>query len=220
MSRRIKATPWWRSGTLITVVVAVVLLVAMYFNTTFVKAGAQATAADTAAEWVELNFESTVVPTVQDRAEMLDSLAVSLKDDPEATGSEFGRREDDAQPYSFATKATGTVNGEVFGEILLEVPGMPEGLTVGISVPPLGSATALRDAGTELSFGDFKNQSEYQKVAVELNNRVAETVYGDLDPASLQGKEVSVVGAFTWTSKTGGEISHITIIPVSLEVVS
>ncbi len=55
-------------------------------------------------------------------------------------------------------------------------------------------------------------------MAIEINKRDAEAVYGSLDPATLTGKTVTVTGAFTWVSKTGGEIDHVTIIPVKIEV--
>ncbi len=190
----------------------------MWFNTTWIKTGSEAQAADTAAEWAELNYTDTVVATIQDRAVAIEELTTKIIADPDGTGEELGRREDAAQPYSFATVAAGTVNGEQFGQILLDVPGMPDGLTVGVAVPPFGTPTSLRDAGSELTFGDFTNQTEYQKVAVELNNRAAEAVYSDLDPDSLQGKEVHVTGSFTWASKTGGEIDHLVITPVIMEV--
>ena len=37
------------------------------------------------------------------------------------------------------------------------------------------------------------------------------------DLPSMVGEEISVVGAFTWVSKTGGAIDHITIVPVQME---
>ncbi len=87
-------------------------------------------------------------------------------------------------------------------------------MTVGIAIPPLGSTTAIRDAGTDLVFGDFVNQTEFQNVAIELNKQIADSVYGNLDLPSKIGKQVTVVGAFTWVSNTGGEIDHVTILPV------
>ena len=93
-----------------------------------------------------------------------------------------------------------------------------EGIDVGVAIPPLGSSTALRDAGAELTFGDFVNQTEYQNVAIELNKLAAADVYGDLDLTTMIGSEISVVGGTTWVSKTGGEVTHVTIVPVSIEV--
>jgi len=197
--------------------VAVGVLVAALASTTFVPAGSVAQPADTAAEFADLNYDDVVVPTLDDAAEPLGELVTAIVADVDAAGEEFGSREDAGKPWSFATRVTGVVGEGTFGEIGLAVEGLPDGITVGVAVPPFGSNTAIRDAGTDLTFGDFTNQTEFQTVAIELNNRAVEAVYGDLDPASLAGRTVEVTGAFTWSSRTGGEIDHVTVVPVRIE---
>lgn len=210
--------PWWRRRTVIWSAVGVVVAVAAVASTTFVSTSSIAQPADTAAEYADLNYESVVVPTIIENAQPLDTLVVALVADADAAGKKFGKREAEGKPWGFATNVTGVVVEGEFGEIGLQVEGMPEGITVGVAIPPLGSNTALRDAGTDLAFGDFKNQTEFQKVAIELNNRAVESVYGDLDAPTLVGKTIDVTGAFTWTSTTGGDITHVTIYPVKIEV--
>ncbi|HCX86384.1 MAG TPA: hypothetical protein DHV14_14880 [Micrococcales bacterium] len=215
------APPWWRRSTVILGAVVLVVVVLMLLSTTFVKADANSqVAADTAVEFAELNYSTSVVPTITDNAVDIVELAEKMQTDPEATGEELGRREDENKPYSFSVTATGTVVDGAFGEVGLEVDGMPDGMTVGIAVPPLGSSTALRDAGTDVTFGDFVNQTEYQNVAIELNKLAAADVYDGVDVDGLVGQEVTVTGAVTWSSKTGGEVTHLQIVPVSLEVTS
>ncbi len=210
-------TPLWRRGVVLGPVLALALLGLMIADTTFVPVGQQAVAADTAVEYADLNFADVVVPALTSRAQPLPELATRMLADPDATGEELGRREDATKPFSFAVTATGTVAEGEFGEMALEVDGMPEGITVGVAVPPLGSSTALRDAGTELDFGSFVNQTEYQNVAIELNKRAAEQVYSGLDLKTRIGQRITVVGALTWSSKTGGAVSHVVIVPVSIE---
>ncbi|WP_448059713.1 DUF2291 family protein [Cellulomonas hominis] len=210
--------PLWRRPVMIGTVVAVAVVVAALVSTTFVPAGSVAQAADTATEYVDLNYASVVVPAIVDAAQPLDTLLGAIVADTDAAGEDFGSREDEGKPWSFATDATGVVGEGDFGEIGLAVDGVPDGVTVGVAIPPFGSNTAIRDAGTDLTFGDFTNQTEFQKVAIELNNRAVADVYGDLDPASLVGRTIHVVGAFTWVSTTGGDIDHLTIVPVQIEV--
>ena len=210
-------TPLWRRGVVLGPVLGVIVIALMLLSTTFVPLSQQAAAADTAVEYADLNYESVVVAGLTKNAQPLAELATKMVADPAATGEESGRREDETKPYSFAVTATGKVAEGDFGEMALEVEGMPEGITVGVAIPPLGSSTALRDAGTELDFGSFVNQTEYQNVAIELNKRAAEAVYGDLDLSSKVGQEITVTGAMTWTSKTGSAVTHITIIPVAIE---
>ncbi len=213
-----KTVPIWARPRVIGSVLAVALIGASVAGTTFVDNSSIAVKADTAIEFADANYETVVVPAVEKSAHPLGDLLTALAADPNAAGEEFGKREDEGKPYSFATEVEGTVVEGLFGEIGLDVQGLPAGLTVGIAIPPLGSNTAIRDAGTDLTFGDFVNQTEYQNVAIELNKKVAEAVYGSVDPKSLIGKKVTVVGAFTWVSKTGAAIDHVTILPVSLEV--
>jgi predicted lipoprotein len=210
-------TRTWLQPRIIGGVVAIGVLAAAVASTTFVPAGSQAVAADTAVEFADLNYESVVVPTIVDSAQPLDELLAAIVADPDAAGEEFGKREDETKPYSFATTATGTLVEGAFGEVGLEVVGLPDGLTAGVAIPPLGSNTAVRDAGTDLTFGDFVNQTEYQNVAIELNRKVVETVFAEVDLPSMLGREVTVTGSFTWVSKTGGEIDHVTIVPVQVE---
>lgn len=213
-----RTTPLWRRPAVAGAVVAVAVVAAAVASTTFVPAGSVAQAADTATEFVDLNYDDVVVPAIVDGAQPLDTLVAALVADPDAAGEEFGSREDEGKPWSFATDVTGVVGEGSFGEIGLTVEGMPDGITVGVAVPPFGSNTAIRDAGTDLTFGDFTNQTEFQKVAIELNNRAVDAVYGDLDPASLVGSTIDVTGAFTWVSSTGGAIDHVSILPVRIEV--
>lgn len=209
-----RSRPWWQHRSLITLLAVVLLVVLMFKSTTFV--GADEVLADTGEEYAEEAYESTVVPTIEGNAIDLGELAGLMAADPDGTGEEHGSREDDNKPYSFSVSASGKVVEGSFGEIGLETDGLGD-LTAGVAVPPLGSSTALRDAGTDLTFGDFVNQTEFQNAAMELNKKAAEIVYADIAADDLIGKSIEVVGAVTWSSKTGGAVDHLTIVPVSIE---
>ncbi|WP_291378757.1 DUF2291 family protein [Demequina sp.] len=215
MSARTK-TPWWRTSRAVLTAALAFLVVLMFVDTTF-DSGDGDVPADTAVEYAKLNYEEFIVPGLVERARPVQELVADILADPQAAGEEFGRREDDGKPFSYAVAATGVVTEGPFGEVGLDVDGMPGGITVGVSIPPLGSAPGLRDAGTELTFGDFVNQTEYQRVAVEINNLAAEGVFADLDLTTMMGEQITVVGAFTWSSETGGEVTHVSIMPVSIE---
>lgn len=210
-----RSRPWWQHKLLITLLAVVVLVVLMFRSTTFV--GADETLADTGEEYAEEAYESIVVPAIEENSIDLGELAGLMAADPDGTGEDYGSREDENKPYSFSVSATGKVVEGSFGEVGLETEGLGD-LTAGIAVPPLGSSTALRDAGTDLTFGDFVNQTEFQNAAMELNKKAAEIVYADIAADDLVGKSIEVVGAVTWSSKTGGAVDHLTIVPVSIEV--
>lgn len=215
-----RTAPWWRRPRFVGWVVAVLVIAGAVLDTTWVSDSSHAQAADTASQWADLNYASVVVPTIKQKAQPLDKLLPALVADANATGSKFGKREDAGKPWSFATTATGTISKGQFGEVGLDVQGLPSGLTVGVAIPPLGSDTSIRVIGTNLTFGDFVNQTEYQNVALELNKRAAASVFAGLDLTTMMGQKITVTGAFTWVSATGGAIDHVTIIPVAIEKAS
>ena len=81
--------------------------------------------------------------------------------------------------------------------------------------------SSIRDAVGFINFGDFKEQTQYGKVAAEINNRVVKEVLSSLDKGSLQGKTVSVIGAFTMRTfnLVNIDVRKITIVPIKIEVV-
>ena len=82
-----------------------------------------------------------------------------------------------------------------------------------------GDDSSVRDATGLIKFGDFKEQTEFGKVAKEMNDRVLQGL-DTLDKENLNGKTVSFMGAFT--IRTYNQISidlkEIYIIPVEIEV--
>ena len=67
-------------------------------------------------------------------------------------------------------------------------------LYIGTRIP--SDETSVRDAVGFISFGDFKEQTEYGKVGSEINKRVLTQVLGTLDKNNLLGKTISFKGAF------------------------
>jgi predicted lipoprotein len=88
---------------------------------------------------------------------------------------------------------------------------------VGTSIPSDNSS--IRDAVGFINFGDFKEQTQYGKVAAEINSRVVKEVLDPLDKGSLQGKTVSVTGAFTIRTfnLVNIDVRKITIVPIRIE---
>jgi predicted lipoprotein len=84
--------------------------------------------------------------------------------------------------------------------------------------------SSIRDATGFIRFGDFRDQTEYGKVAAEINKRVvadleAAGVAGEA-AASLVGKQVNLTGAFTLRTfnQPRIDVSTITLVPVELSV--
>lgn len=89
---------------------------------------------------------------------------------------------------------------------------------VGTRIP--SDETSVRDAVGFISFGDFKEQTEYGKVASEINKRVVSEVLGSVDKNSLLGKTITFKGAFNIRTFNLIQIDlkEIRIVPVEIEL--
>jgi predicted lipoprotein len=89
---------------------------------------------------------------------------------------------------------------------------------IGTRIP--SDETAVRDAGGFIKFGDFKEQTEYGKVASEINRRVLAEVLGDSDKSAWVGKTITVEGAFSIRTFNllQVDMTEIRIVPTSIEL--
>ncbi|MBR7744618.1 DUF2291 family protein [Phycicoccus sp. BSK3Z-2] len=196
---------------------AVLLLVAMVVSTKFVtpeEAEALRPQQFEAPVYVQENFPQ-VVETLTAEATDLATVAEAVDADPQAGGEQFGVAVGSgkfAVPVSF----TGTVTSVDDRFMEVDVEGVPDGDTVRIPIGNAVSGTPVRDATGFMTFGDFPGQTDFQNVANELKLVIADEVVGAADPASLEGQEVSVVGAFA----TGGPEGSYLVQPVVLQATS
>ncbi len=89
---------------------------------------------------------------------------------------------------------------------------------VGTRIP--SDETSVRDAVGFISFGDFKEQTEYGKVSSEINKRVLSEVLHGVDTSSLLGKTITFKGAFNVRTFNLIQIDlkEIKIVPVEIEL--
>jgi predicted lipoprotein len=91
-------------------------------------------------------------------------------------------------------------------------------LYVGPRIP--SDESSVRDAVGFISFGDFKEQTEYGKVGSEINKRILSEVLGSLDKEQLIGKSISFEGAYNIRTFNLVQIDlkEIKIVPVQMSV--
>jgi predicted lipoprotein len=89
---------------------------------------------------------------------------------------------------------------------------------IGTRIP--SDESSVRDASGLIDFGDFKEQTEFGKVASEINKRVLSEVLGSLDKTSMMGKTISFKGAFNIRTFNLIQIDlkEIKIVPVEIEL--
>ncbi len=91
-------------------------------------------------------------------------------------------------------------------------------LYIGSRIP--SDETSVRDSVGFISFGDFKEQTEFGKTASEINKRILATVLGGLDRDNLVGKTITFKGAFNIRTFNLPQIDlkEIRIVPVEIEL--
>ncbi len=139
------------------------------------------------------------------------TLIPAVSADAKAAGTQYGT-DSGSGNYTFPVKATATVTSVDENFITLESP--VKGAKVLIPRGVALSGTPVRDALGDITFGDFVDQTDFQQVANEFKLLMEKNVLGKVDAAGLQGKTVSVVGAWS----TGGAADTYIIQPVTLEV--
>jgi predicted lipoprotein len=196
------------------IALAVLVVAAMAVDTTYREPGETTATGRAAFDPAAYGAETypKVQQTLQDAAVPIDELIPALVKDQEAASRQYGKRQG-SSPYSFSTTGTGTAGKAENGLMPVEVDGLPKSTTVSVQVGPALNGTALRDAAGFIEFGQFTNQVEYAASATGLNDQVKKQVLKGIDPASLDGKRVSFVGALSPLTP-----QVITITPVKLEV--
>ncbi len=152
-----------------------------------------------AETFVEENWETRILPTVENEAADLTMLLEALETDEAAASTQYGRREGD-RPYNFIVQGTGRVlaadTTSRAGFLLLDVPPLDDMANVRLQIGPVLRGTALRDALPFMTFDRFVNQMEHANASHAMHARLLETVLGELNPASLPGRDIDFHGAF------------------------
>jgi len=127
----------------------------------------------------------------------------------------------DAHVYMVTTTGTVTdVDTETSrGTLGLQVDGYDGPIDVRAYVGPRipSDETSVRDATGIIRFGDFREQTEYGKVASEINRRVL-TQLSELDTGSLVGQEIILTGAMMMRTQnlTQIPVGQLTIVPLEI----
>jgi predicted lipoprotein len=208
---------------------AVVKVVTFAEATRIAEGGAFDAKSYVESKWPEVS--STIIENAVELSSVLNAIQIDAnglakKANLKQVADKFGLTTV-GEAHVFMVKGQGTVTavdtesrtGTI--EITLENYSGPIKVKV-FSGPRLPSdETAVRDAVGFIQFGDFKEQTEYGKVARELNKRVLDEVLANLATADLLGQTVSLRGVFTIRTfnKPGDiNINEILITPVQIEV--
>lgn len=178
--------------------------------------GSSSAAAQDQTSYVDQIWDSKLMPTVKEKAVDLDTLLSGLLTNQEETSKKYGNKI--SGPYNFLVKFEGTVK-EVntksrAGKLTLDVPLTSSRPDIILQIGPVIQGYSVRDAVGFIRFEQFTNQIEFADVADQINNRLYEQVLKNIDFTTVQGKTLSVYGAFTLDKG----LSKLTITPIIIEV--
>lgn len=182
--------------------------------------------------YVDGIWESSLLPAFDEKAVELSNILSEMEPDAGGTASK-----DDltaitehyglitvGEAHVYIVKGSGTivnVNAETSlgtAEVALDGYAGPVKVLLYIGARIPSDNTSVRDAVGFITFGDFREQTEYGKAASEINKRVLATVLGGIDKGSLVGKTISFKGAFTIRTFNllQIDVSQINIVPVEI----
>ena len=184
--------------------------------------------------YVDKIWDSKIIPAINEKAVDLSLIMGEMK--PDSNG--FAKKDDliaIAQKYGLITvgeahvymvKGTGQVvnvdTSSSTGIMEIQLDGYTGPIKVLIYIGPRipSDETSVRDAVGFISFGDFKEQTEYGKVGAEINKRIIAQVLTPLNKDQLQGKTITFYGALTIRTFNliNIDLKKVTIVPIKIEV--
>lgn len=180
-------------------VLLVVLLVLMALNTRFVtpkELASMSPAAFSAKKTAAVLFKKADTEFGA-RAKPLSKVVTAIQSDPKAAAGKFEAVRPNAGTLVFAVTASGTVTQATAASITMKVVGVPAETQVIVPVTTAINGTILRDS-LGFKFADAPGQSDFQFVGDELKKLMQAAVQDGVgDPASLKGKQVTVLGVIS-----------------------
>ncbi len=185
--------------------------------------------------YVEANWQSRILPTVEENAVDLSLVLSAMEIDAKGIGQKEQLTEVANQygsitvgeAHVYLVRGRGVVTAvdttSRSGFMAIELEGYDGPIQVRIYLGPRipSDETAVRDAVGFINFGDFREQTEFGKVGNEINKRIAGEVLDPLDKTTLVGKTVEFTGAIGIRTFNLVDINvgTITVVPVQLQVV-
>ena len=146
------------------------------------------------------NWESKILPAIDERAIDPAIFAEGMKTDLAALGAKYALRANETSPWSFCLKGKVKVleveNADARTRTRLLVDAQPyDGETdMKIQISTVIRTNAIRDAVGFIKLDDFANQVEFAELTKAFNERVQQDVLQNLDAQALVGEEIELTG--------------------------
>ncbi len=177
-----------------------------------------------AQQYCEDNWDSKMVPTLEEKAQPAETVVEAVKADIDAAGEQYGTRANSTSAWNFSVKGPAKVVGIESPEkatktrLLLDTAPYDGEADCKLQVSTVLKTNAVRDAVGFLRLDDFKDQVEFAELTKAFNAKIQSTVMSGIgDVSALEGKEIDFVGAVAMTKLEDPD--DMLIIPVKFSVV-
>lgn len=185
-----------RPSQMVLAAAAVALLAAIALDTTYVsvESAEGARAQGFSPETYGTEQFPTVQSAIEGKATDAPALAAAIAANKDEAVAQHGTPSGIAPVMSVTF--TGVAGEPRSGIYPVTVDGAPNDLVIRVQTGPAINGTELRDAPGTIEFGQFTNQIEYQNAGAALNDEMKKQVLAGVDTANLNGKTITVTGAF------------------------
>lgn len=221
----------WTAAVLIAVAVGGYVLFPYAFTIVPIEQGGADPEAFDAVAFVDASWEeidATVRSEAVDLADVLGAIASDAqgrvaKEELATVTEQYGLITA-GEAHVYLVRATGTVSAfdtsSSVGTLQVDLDGYDGPTVVQVYIGPRipSDESSIRDAVGFISFGDFRDQTEYGRVASEINGRVVDML-ATVDPEALEGTVVTVLGAMTIRTfnLVDIDVGSVHIVPVAIE---
>jgi predicted lipoprotein len=168
------------------------------------------------------NWESKMLPVIEERAIDLPTFMGGVHGDLAALGAQHAARANETSPWSFCLKGRARVleveepDKVTKTRLILDVEPYDGQADIKVQVSSVIKTNAVRDGVGFLKLDDFANQVEFAELTKAFNARIQTDLITGLDLLSLIGKEIDLLGCVSITGAAGEEIL---IVPIRLDIV-
>jgi predicted lipoprotein len=153
------------------------------------------------AAMVSAIWNTKVIPYLAAKAGPLPEVVALARANPDEAGKRWGfRAQQGSEPWTYVVKIDGHIVAADTASraATISVDSGGDGKVAAIvQIGPALRGTDLRDALDFVSFNDFKNPIDYAQFGKAFNQYVVRAELANLPRDKLEGRNVSVLGAFT-----------------------
>jgi len=163
-------------------------------------------------------WDNKLFPYYDEKKQDAAAVLSDIKNDVDAAGENYGfGSSDQGSTWNFVIEGKGKVievdQASRAGFMSVDLAPYDGTADLKLQTGPVIKGTSIRDTVDSIKLSDFPNQVLYASISKTFNGKVLSDVIGKLDLNTLKDKEITFLGAFTYTSADA-----VMVTPVKIEV--